>query len=372
MIVTRIDRYIFRQMLAALVLMTAGLTALIWLTQSLRFVELVVNRGLSLAVFLKLTGLLIPGFVAVILPITTYVVVHVIYQRLGGDRELTVMRAAGLSPFSLSRPALALALLCTAGCYALNLSIVPTSATAFREFQFEIRNRIMAFLLQDGVFTQIDDDLTVYVRARDQDGTLRGVMVDDGRDRAHRATIFAETGRLVDGANGPRVLLINGSRQELDSQTSRLNILTFRENTIDLAQANKGDQVRLRDIGEMTLPELLNPVPGSVMPREIPRMRVEAHKRLALPLTCLSFAMVGVLGALGGGFRRHGGLWRQLATILTVVALVALGLAVDSLAARENALIPLIWLRAVLPGVICALVLYAPVSAMPARRPSAA
>ena len=44
------------------------LVALIWLTQSLRFVELVVNRGLSFSVFLELTSLLVPGFVAVILP----------------------------------------------------------------------------------------------------------------------------------------------------------------------------------------------------------------------------------------------------------------------------------------------------------------
>ena len=66
---------------------TGGLVALIWLTQSLRFVELVVNRGLSLGVFFHLTGLLIPNFVAVILPITTFVVVQFVYQRLAGDRE---------------------------------------------------------------------------------------------------------------------------------------------------------------------------------------------------------------------------------------------------------------------------------------------
>ena len=102
----RLDRYIFRQLLFALLAVTSGLTALIWLTQSLRFVELVVNRGLSISVFMRLTGLLIPSFVAVILPITTFVVVQFVYQRLAGDRELTVMRAAGLSPFALARPAL--------------------------------------------------------------------------------------------------------------------------------------------------------------------------------------------------------------------------------------------------------------------------
>ncbi|MBN8908686.1 MAG: LptF/LptG family permease, partial [Rhodospirillales bacterium] len=64
MLITRLDRYVFRQLLLAVIAVTAGLTALIWLTQSLRFVELVVNHGLSFGVFLKLTGLLIPSFIA--------------------------------------------------------------------------------------------------------------------------------------------------------------------------------------------------------------------------------------------------------------------------------------------------------------------
>src|SRR6516165_11613281 len=126
-LITRIDRYIFRQLALALIAVTGGLTALVWLVQSLRFVELVVNHGLSFMVFIELTGLLIPSFVAVILPITTFVVVQFIYQRLAGDREITVMRAAGLSPFALSRPALAVALLAMAACYWLNLVVVPAS-----------------------------------------------------------------------------------------------------------------------------------------------------------------------------------------------------------------------------------------------------
>ena len=133
--ITRIDLYVFRQLALALIAVTGGLALLIWLTQSLRFVELVVNRGLSFGVFLQLTGLLIPSFVAVILPITTFVVVQFIYQRLSGDRELTVMRAAGLSPYGLARPALALAGAAVVAGYLLNLWIVPASLAAFREFQ---------------------------------------------------------------------------------------------------------------------------------------------------------------------------------------------------------------------------------------------
>ncbi|MCW3473149.1 LPS export ABC transporter permease LptF [Limobrevibacterium gyesilva] len=357
---SRIDRYILRQLALALVAVTGGLVALIWLTQSLRFVELVVNRGLSFRVFVQLTSLLIPNFVAVILPITTFVVIQFIYQRLAGDRELTVMRAAGLSPAGLARPALVLALLAMAAAYALNLWIVPASFGAFREFQFEIRNRVAAFLLQEGVFTPVSDDLTVYVRVRERDGTLRGILVDDARNKNSHATILAESGRLIADSGTPRVLLVNGSRQELDHQTGRLNVLTFAENTVDLTQGDKPGEQRFRDPTEMSISELLHPAPGSVFERDIGKLRVEAHRRLSSPLTCLSFTMIALVSVLMGTFRRHGGLLRPFLAIMTVVALVALGLAVANLAAREPALIPLIWVHAVAPTLVCVWVLFGP------------
>ena len=105
----RIDRYILRQLAGGLLAVTAGLAALVWLTQSLRFIELVLDRGLSMAVFVELTSLMLPGFVAVILPITTFIVVLFVYVRMNTDRELVVMRAAGLSQIRLARPALVLA-----------------------------------------------------------------------------------------------------------------------------------------------------------------------------------------------------------------------------------------------------------------------
>jgi len=199
---TRLDRYIFRQLATALAAVTAGLVALIWLTQSLKLVELVVNRGLSMRVFLHLTGLLIPGFVAIILPITTFVVVQFIFQRLAGDRELTVMRAAGLSPWDIARPALMLAGVSFTLGLMLNILIVPASSEAFRRYQFEIRNKVAAFLLQEGVFTQVSEQLTVYVRARDPDGALRGILVQDDRQPNARATILAESGQLLSPAGG--------------------------------------------------------------------------------------------------------------------------------------------------------------------------
>ena len=356
---TRLDRYVLRQLLAALLASTGGLAALIWLTQSLRFVAMVVDRGLSLRVFLQLTGLLIPSFIAVILPITTFVVVQFIYQRLAGDRELTVMRAAGLSSTAIARPALACAGISVVLSYVLNLWIVPASYHAFREYEFEIRNKMAAFLLQEGVFTRVSDTMTVYIRARDHDGTLRGILVEDDRQKNSRATILAEHGTLVAGDGPPRVVLFNGSREEIDRRTGRLDVLTFARNTIELSSASKDEQ-RYRDSTEMSLGELLDPDPRVVAARDRGKFLVEAHRRLSAPLTALSFAMVALVAVLMGAFSRHGGMIRPMVAILTVVGLLALGLVVQNIAARDPVLIPLIWLVSILPGVMGAAMLFGP------------
>ena len=357
--VTRLDRYVLRQLLAALLATTGGLAALIWLTQSLRFVALVVDRGLSIRVFLQLTGLLIPSFVAVILPITTFVVVQFIYQRLSGDRELTVMRAAGLSPSTIARPALACAAIAMLLSYVLNLWIVPASYHSFREYQFEIRNKMAAFLLQEGVFTKISDNMMVYVRSRDRDGTLHGILVEDDRQKNSRATILAERGELVSTDGAPRVVLFNGSREEIDRKTGRLDVLTFARNSIDLSSSNKDEQ-RLRDSTEMSMAELLDPDPRTVAARDRGKLLVEAHRRLTAPLTALSFAMVALVAVLMGAFSRHGSTVRPLLAILIVVGLLATGLVIQNIAARSPELIPLIWLEAILPGLVCAGLLFIP------------
>lgn len=371
----RIDVYVFRQLLLGVLAVTFGLTALVWLVASLRYVEVVVNHGQSLLVFLKLTGLKIPDFVAIILPISCFGVVLRVYLRLSDDRELTVMRAAGMSQFALARPALALAVAAIAAGYALNLWMVPASAVLFRQYLFEIRNQLDAFTLQEGVFNQIGPQMMVFARARAPDGSLRGIMVDDGRDRLHPYTVFAETGRLLIGPSGPQVVLNAGTRQEVDGSTGRLNVLSFSENVFDLSSPSRAEAQRVRDTGELGLLELLRPGPDLAGRLDLPRLSGEAYKRLSSPLNIGGFVLIALICVLTGRFQRHGGLLRPMLAVAAVVALVTLGLALDSLVARRPELIPLLWARALLPALVGAAILFgphmsgrAPANASPAGR----
>lgn len=359
----RIDLYIMRQLALSLAAVTVGLAALVWLTQSLRFIELVLDRGLSIWVFLELTGLLLPSFFGVILPITTFVVTLFTYVRLASDRELVVMRAAGLSQWQLSRPALLVAMGAMAVCFVLNLWITPASHQAFREWQFEIRNQMAGLLLQEGVFSSVGEELTVYARDRDAGGTLYGILVHDSRERGAPVTILAESGRIITTPQGPRVTLFNGQRQQVErvvqpdgTSTMRLSVLTFEENSLDLARANRNEGQRFRNAQERTLGELFSPEDG-VSVRDRGRFLAEAHQRLTGPLTAITFALLALAVALSGQFRRFGGGVNLFIGCLLMVGLLALGLSIANLAARQTALIPLIWLHALLPGLASAWVI---------------
>src|SRR3546814_12837523 len=57
-----IARYILAQLVTATIFVTLALTFAIWLTQSLRLIDYIVNRGLPASTFLTFVGLLLPSF----------------------------------------------------------------------------------------------------------------------------------------------------------------------------------------------------------------------------------------------------------------------------------------------------------------------
>ena len=106
---TALNRYILRQCLSGMLFVTGALTAAVWLAQSLKLVDLIVNRGLSAEIFLYLSLLIVPKFLDIVLPIGAFIAVLFVFNRLITESELVVMRAAGVSPFDLAKPVLVLA-----------------------------------------------------------------------------------------------------------------------------------------------------------------------------------------------------------------------------------------------------------------------
>ncbi len=128
---TRLNRYILRQCFGVMVFVTAALSAAIWLAQSLRLIDLIVNRGLSIDVFLYLAALILPRFLDIVLPIGVFIAVLFTFNRLTAESELVVMRSSGLSHVALAKPVLMLAGIAFLVLMSLSVYFLPASNRAF-------------------------------------------------------------------------------------------------------------------------------------------------------------------------------------------------------------------------------------------------
>src|ERR1700748_2013925 len=89
--------YVLGQLLGPVALLTVLLTSVIWLINSLQFLDLVINRGQSAFIFLYLILLVLPSLFLIILPISFFFAALFTLSRLAGDSELVVMQSAGYS-----------------------------------------------------------------------------------------------------------------------------------------------------------------------------------------------------------------------------------------------------------------------------------
>ncbi len=348
---TRLNRYILRQCFGVMIFVTAALSAAIWLAQSLRLIDLIVNRGLSIDVFLYLAALILPRFLDIVLPIGVFIAVLFTFNRLTAESELVVMRSSGLSHVALAKPVLMLAGIAFLVLMSLSVYFLPASNRAFKDLQFEIRNRFVLSLIQEGTFTTISDKLTIYVRSRDDRGEVAGLLINDSRNPQRQVTIVAERGAFVDSPAGSRIVMVNGNRQQFDTETRKLSLLTFESYTLDLDTLHDAPVVRFREPQERFMDELFFPpkdVDGSLRQGFV----VEAHQRILVPLSAFSFSLIPLACLLPGELNRRGQLKRVLLAIGLAFLFELADLGVNNIASRSGAAIPLMYVAELLPLVL--------------------
>jgi lipopolysaccharide export system permease protein len=234
---------------------------------------------------------------------------------------------------------------------SLSAYFLPASNRAFKDLHFEIRNRFVSSLLQEGTFTTIADKLTIYIRGRDEQGEVVGLLINDSREPHRPVTILAERGVFANTPAGSRIVMVNGNRQQFDPETRKLSLLTFDRYTLDLDSLHDAPVVRFREPQERFLDELFFP-PAETDPALRLGLTIEAHQRILIPLSAFSFALIPLACLLPGEFNRRGQLKRALLAIVIAFLFELLDIGVNDLASRSAAAIPLMYATDLLPFIL--------------------
>jgi lipopolysaccharide export system permease protein len=345
----RLSSYVLRQLIGPIALFGFLLTCVIWLSQSLRLLDLVINRNQSAPTFIYLTVLILPQLLVIILPLAYFAGTLQSLHRLNSESELVVMQAAGYSRSQLMVPVLLSAVAVMALTYLCGLWLMPLCQRTMKEQVLDIRADLGAAILSEGQFNTPVQGLTVFIRSLEPDGRIRGILVHDNRNVLRPTTYLAESGVLAQTSGGGRLIMIDGTIERASKSGAQLSMLKFQRYTFDLDQFAGPQQDVDLDTSERYLPELFWPKvgkdPGGKMRK---RYLAEGNNRLAAPLYCLAFAMIALAAVTRGRRGRGAYALRLTVASLFAAAIRIVGYGLQGAAARNESLNILMYLLPIL------------------------
>lgn len=384
-----IDRYIGRQVITATLIAVLILTIVMVLGnvfKPLLSLPSEILRDLPISFFLKFMGYAVVASLPFTVPWSLLTAVLLVFGRLSADNELLALRMGGSSFARLCAPVLALASLCTAACFWINLDLAPRAQSELARLPTRVTTaNPQALLTPDTIVDQIDN-FVIYIGQKTDDGRLSNFqMILLNESRQPSGFLTASRAQLVE----------NPAQQGFDLELTDTTIIMRDPERPEDRVSGVNPLLRIRppiQAGEitqtMTLQRLYDKLervkPGMMTTGELSQrleaatararteganrkksksqdgssarpalahateLRTELNKRFSFSLACLVFVIVGLpLGVTAQRRETSIGFGLSLAVGIAYLSLLMLG---DSILKDRASSYP--WLIVWLPNVL--------------------
>ncbi len=327
-----LTRYILGEVISHAAIGAGLFTFVIFMRDLGRLLELIVRNSAPLPSVAEIFFLTLPTAFTITIPMGVLVGILIGLSRLSADSEVTAMRAGGVGVGLFVRSVAIFAVITWALAMVNGLWVAPASAAALERLQDRLKNTQASFEVQPRVFYEDFKNTVLYVedvRATAGAAVWRGVFLADLSNPASPRITVAQRGVVInEGVDRIHLHLTNGSQHEVQPKDpSQYSISSFAETDIPIQLTTvESEHKELVPVSEMPTPELwyrsLHPEANPARsrdPRDTPEVRarwyrVEFHRRLALPTSCLVLALVGI--PLGLSSRKGG---KSMGFVLTIV-----------------------------------------------------
>ena len=332
-----IYRYILKEITHPFILALFVATFVLMMGRILQLMELVINKGVGLWDISKLIFFMMPTLLLFTIPLALLIAILMGMGRLSRDNELTVMKSAGLSLYQLSRPVFSLAVVAFILSTVTSLFLLPQGTQATKNLLLDLVRQKASAGIKEKVFNDDFNGIVLYADRIPIDGEfMEGVLLFDDRIQSEPSTIIARKGYLVAAPDSPAVTLRleNGSIHSVNPNLKNYKKIDFSTYDVSLElQTDMEDAKKFatKKLQEMTFLEMVRQIRDTVKPMpalKIREMKIELNKRLAIPVSCLIFALVGMpLGITPGRSARLRGFTTALAVVVSYYLLTLSGTA---------------------------------------------
>jgi LPS export ABC transporter permease LptF/LPS export ABC transporter permease LptG len=318
----RLDRYIFREILVPGLIALTALTFVVLSRKGGLLLDIIVRQSPTASEVWAVIAALLPTVLSVTLPMGLLVGILTGFGRLSSDAEIVALRASGISMRRILRPVLACAFLAWAVTSALTIWVAPRTTANLRALQADLKLRYPSIELRPRVFYERKDwPWVLWVNdSRTGNGIqLQGILLVNTKNPDQPEFTVAESGSIAPtNSNQSLQLSLSNSSRHVVSPTNRYEFQYSLSNTISIDTPAPGPPGE-PPIEETATRELWERLKAGTAKLD---ETMEFHRRLAMPIACLAFALVGL--PLGVSTNRGG---RSTGLVLSLILMFAYYLA---------------------------------------------
>ena len=213
----RLHRYILRAFIGPWII-TFLLCVFILLMQFLwRYIDDLVGKGLDFSIILELMFYASFSLVPLALPLAGLLASIMAMGKLGETNELFAMKSGGVSLYRIMAPLVVFNLIITVAAFFFSNNLMPYTNLKMRSLLFGIQQQRPEVIIQNGIFVEPADDISIKVDSKSRNNDLNGILIYDHRTSStpNNVTMASSGNILVTEDNSMMILeLHDGTRHE--------------------------------------------------------------------------------------------------------------------------------------------------------------
>ncbi len=337
---TLIERYIFKKAGVSTLIVLFSLAGVVWVVQALKEIDIINNKGQTILAYLSLTSLAVPNLILAVIPVALLLsTIHTI-SSMNTNTELVVVTASGSSNWTIAKPMLILALLCSLFAGLVGHYLSPISLVKLKQQLTDIRADLVTVIIREGSFNSIEGGLTFHIAERGAGGILRGILIADDREEDTSIVYLANEGIVTRTPAGSFLKLKDGEIHQTKRDDESVTVIKYQSYIFDLSGFSGSRDIESLKAKERVTWELFNPNPNDPFYKLYPgRYRSQIHERFSEMLW--PFAYVFIILAFSGQARSNRQTFSTSITMASVCVIAARGMgfsAVNSLKSDPNAI----------------------------------
>jgi len=238
----KIYRHFFLELSRHFFIVLFALTAVVWAVQSVNFLDLIVEDGHSVVLYLKYSALNIVKVITKFIPLSFLISIIITIEKFDSDNELVAIWTAGLSKSKIINFFLKISIIVTILQLLLACLVNPVLLNYSRSLIKSSDINFVSGTIKTNQFNDTVEGLTIFVEEKNPNGVFKNIFIRDeskifkGLDsdkNTSNLTIFAKRAQLVE-AEDSTLILEEGTVQSENTE-GKIKSINFTKTKLSLS-----------------------------------------------------------------------------------------------------------------------------------------